>query len=115
MANAIKAHAELMRSVDDAEVLVGGKTLAVAIRRDPALVVADIRVAADGKERQTAFPRVRPIGSGDAEYIRPPVLADVSALTDMPHPGETIRRVVQLGGAEAVCVAYRGKVYGRIA
>src|SRR6266851_6615229 len=105
MADAIKTHAELMRTMDDAEVLARGETLVVAIRRDPTLIIANRGVAGDIEERQSAFPGVRPIRSRDAEYIRTPVLSNVSALTDVPHPGETIRRVVQLSGTEAVGVA----------
>jgi len=51
MADAIEAHAKLMRTVNDAEVLAGGETVIVAQRRDPALIVADRGVAGDIEKR----------------------------------------------------------------
>src|ERR671922_121724 len=100
MTDPIEAHSELMRTVNDREVLTRGETLIVAECWNPALVIPDIGVPANGEKRQAAFPRVGPVSAGNPKNIRAPILSEIRSSADVPETCKAVRGVVYFGRAQ---------------
>src|SRR5690349_4117021 len=114
VADAVEAHSNLVRAMDDRKILTGRKALIVSKRGNPRAVIAQIRIPGNQEGWKAAVIGIFAVRPGDAEDICTPILAMVSSQSRMAVASKSIRRVVQLICAKAVCVSNGRQIYTRI-